>query len=134
MTARLHHEDVGTAHVLQDLKIDLPVAEFAKRRPSRPRAQVTADGFRQRRIRGAAEDLELIVDQDLPSDAAASALRAAVFFPRKGLADENLIVREPVSSSARLRWASEDSKHRRTATRQRGFRCSSLEQTPLQPG
>src|SRR5713226_1742399 len=46
---------------------------------------------------------------------------------RDCLANEGLIVRKPDSGSARQRWARENSKHRRTATRQRGFRRSSLE-------
>src|SRR5437899_7166941 len=50
---------------------------------------------------------------------------------RDSLADEGLIVRKPNSGSARHRWARENTKHRRTATRQRGFRSSSLEQLPL---
>ena len=35
-----------------------------------------------------------------------------------------------LGGSTRLRWVSENSKHRRTATRQRRFRCSLLEQFP----
>src|SRR6266849_953867 len=50
---------------------------------------------------------------------------------RDTLANEGLIVRKPNSGSARHRWARENSKHRRTATRQRGFCSSSLEQPPL---
>ncbi|HEX7697865.1 MAG TPA: hypothetical protein VF394_10735, partial [Candidatus Acidoferrum sp.] len=40
-------------------------------------------------------------------------------------------MRKPDSGSARHHWARENSKHRRTATRQRGFCSSSLEQLPL---
>src|SRR6266850_2124486 len=50
---------------------------------------------------------------------------------RDRLANEGLIVRKPCSGSARQRWARENSKHRRTATRQRGFCSSSLEQLLL---
>src|SRR5713226_8520651 len=50
---------------------------------------------------------------------------------RDTLANEGLIVRKPNSGSARHRWARENIKHRRTATRQRGFCSSSLEQFPL---
>src|SRR5260370_4774181 len=50
---------------------------------------------------------------------------------RDTLADEGLLVRKPNSGSARHRWARENTKHRRTATRQRGFCSSSLEQLPL---
>jgi len=42
-----------------------------------------------------------------------------------------VFVLKPDSGSARHRWARENSKHRRTATRQRGFCSSSLEQFPL---
>ena len=36
-----------------------------------------------------------------------------------------------MGDSARLRWVSEHSKHRRTATRQRSIRCSTPKQFPL---
>src|SRR5579859_5541201 len=39
---------------------------------------------------------------------------------RECLADKSFVVRKPDSGSARQRWARENSKHRRTATRQRG--------------
>jgi len=45
-------------------------------------------------------------------------------------AKEDLVFRKLKRSSARLRWVLEHAKHRRTATRQRGF-CGSLpEQNP----
>src|SRR3984893_15755856 len=50
---------------------------------------------------------------------------------RNCFASEGQVVRKPNSGSARHRWARENSKHRRTATRQRGFCSSSLEQLPL---
>src|SRR6266849_2104679 len=50
---------------------------------------------------------------------------------REALANEGLIVRKPDSGSARQRWARENSKHHRTATRQRGFCRPSLKQAPL---
>src|SRR5579872_2385709 len=49
---------------------------------------------------------------------------------RKRIAEEDLVFRKQPGGSARLRWVSVYSKHRRTATRQRGFRSSSLEQVP----
>src|SRR5437870_12406718 len=51
--------------------------------------------------------------------------QTSVPLARDSLANEGLIVRKPNSVSARRRWARENSKHRRTATRQRGS-CSSL--------
>src|SRR6266849_6920502 len=50
---------------------------------------------------------------------------------RNCLANEGLFVLKPDSGSARQRWARENSKHRRTATRQRGFRSSLPKQFPL---
>src|SRR5205814_1388328 len=41
------------------------------------------------------------------------------------------MLRKPNSGSARLSWARENSKHRRTATRQQGFCCSVLKQNPF---
>src|SRR5438045_8000892 len=55
----------------------------------------------------------------------------SVRLARECLANEGLIVRKPNSGSARHRWAREYSKHRRTATCQRGFCRSFLEQGPL---
>jgi hypothetical protein len=46
------------------------------------------------------------------------------------VAKEDLVFRKQPGGSARLRWVWEYSKHRRTATRQRGFRSSSPEQSP----
>src|SRR5260370_40829871 len=57
--------------------------------------------------------------------------RAKIPIARNGLANEGLIVLKPDSGSARQRWARENSKHRRTATRQRGFCRSSPKQFPL---
>ena len=68
----------------------------------------------------------------MPSGGQPPAQSPAIVFPRESFDDENLVVREPLSGSARLRWVSEDSEHRRPATRQRGFRGSSLEQRPPQ--
>src|SRR5260370_14400866 len=49
---------------------------------------------------------------------------------RHRFANEGLVVLKPNSGSARHRWARENTKHPRTATRQRGFCRSSLEQLP----
>src|SRR6202035_5339566 len=50
---------------------------------------------------------------------------------RNRFANEGVFVLKPDSGSARQRWARENSKHRRTATRQRGFCSSALKQSPL---
>src|ERR1700741_23090 len=52
-----------------------------------------------------------------------------IFFPGNSFDDENRIFRKRTSGSARTRWVSEDSEHRRPATRQRGICGSSLEQS-----
>src|ERR1700751_2431232 len=52
-----------------------------------------------------------------------------VIFPGNSFDDENRIFRKCTSGSARTRWVSEDSEHRRPATRQRGICGSSLEQS-----
>src|ERR1700723_3918945 len=51
-----------------------------------------------------------------------------IIFPGDSFDDENRIFRKCTSGSARLRWVSEDSEHRRPATRQRGICSSALEQ------
>src|SRR5580698_5315003 len=56
-----------------------------------------------------------------------------VIFPGNSFDGENRIFRECTSGSARLRWVSEDSEHRRPATRQRGICSSSLEQCVPNP-
>src|SRR6202165_4494164 len=50
---------------------------------------------------------------------------------RNCFANEGQVVRKPNSGSARHRWARENSKQRRTATRQRGLWRSLLKQIPL---
>src|SRR4029077_8625660 len=52
-----------------------------------------------------------------------------IIFPGDSFDDENRIFRKCTSGSARTRWVSEDSEHRRPATRQRGICSSSLEQS-----
>src|ERR1700693_1758369 len=65
----------------------------------------------------------------LPSAGEAPTKCPAIALPRNSFDDKNRIFRELSGGSARLRWVSEDSKHRRPATRQRGIRSSSLEQS-----
>src|SRR5208282_4093568 len=67
----------------------------------------------------------------------ATAHRAAILFPRNRFRDENQVVRKLHRGTARLRWGLEDSKHRRTAARQRDSCGSVAEQSALdarQPG
>src|ERR1700730_12505833 len=64
----------------------------------------------------------------LPSAGEAPTKCPAIALPRNSFHDENRIFRELSGGSARLRWVSEYSKHRRPATRQRGIRSSLLEQ------
>src|SRR5580704_16896979 len=52
-----------------------------------------------------------------------------IIFSGDSFDDENRIFRKCTSGSARTRWVSEDSEHRRPATRQRGICGSSLEQS-----
>jgi hypothetical protein len=56
---------------------------------------------------------------------------SAILRPRNGRAEKNFIFRKRSGSPARLRWVLIDSKHRRTATRQRGLCGSLLKQLPL---
>src|SRR5262244_3580981 len=65
------------------------------------------------------------------TDNGAASDQTAIGIARDGLADKSLIERKPNSGSARLSWARENSKHRRTATRQQGFCRSVLKQFPL---
>src|SRR5215813_4330273 len=65
------------------------------------------------------------------TDNGAASDQTAIGIARDGLANKSLIERKPNSGPARLCWARENSKHRRTATRQQGFCRSVLKQTPL---
>src|SRR5262252_6850562 len=65
------------------------------------------------------------------TDKGATSDQTAIGIARDGLANKSLIERKPNSGSARLSWARENSKHRRTATRQQGFCRSVLKQFPL---
>src|SRR5215471_8262836 len=65
------------------------------------------------------------------TDNGAASDQTAIGIARDGLANKSLIERKPNSGSARLCWARENSKHRRTATRQQGFCRSVLKQFPL---
>src|SRR5215472_521338 len=103
-------------------------------------AEVRTDRIAKRWIRGAAKDLELVVGQGAPLSSLlhrrhtssrndGQAHGAAIPFPGNSFRYENRVFRERTSGSARARWVLEYSKHRRPATRQRGIRCSSLEQS-----
>ena len=86
----------------------------------------------ERRIRGPAKDLELLVGQSHSQSlnrVTRQPSSPAILFPGKSFNDENRIFRKRTSGSARLRWVSEYSEHRRPATRQRGICGSSLEQS-----
>src|ERR1700756_5403579 len=69
-------------------------------------------------------------NQDTPS-LERSLNQTSITIARDGFANEGLVGRKPYSGSARQRWARENSKHRRTATRQHGFCCSCSKQSPL---
>src|SRR5205807_5506114 len=64
--ARLHHKHVRAANILQNLKINLAVAEAAQLGASHVHAQVAADALSQFRVRASGKDLELFVDQIRP--------------------------------------------------------------------
>src|SRR5258706_16456032 len=138
--ARLHDEDVRAAHVFQNLKIDLAIAELSKPGFTRLGAQVSANILGQARVGAATENFKLVVDQlKFPWEPATlnrsgeirPAHFTAVFCPRNSRADENLILRKCPSSSARPPWGSEYFKHTRTPTRHRGLSNPLSKQIPL---
>ena len=55
---RLHHEDVGAAHVVLDLEPDLAVAEARQVRAAERHPKIAGDRLAQRRVRAAGEDLQ----------------------------------------------------------------------------
>src|ERR1700733_7312536 len=61
MAARLDDKDVGAAHVLENLQINLAIAEAFEPHLAEPGAQVLADALRQGAIRCARKDFEAIV-------------------------------------------------------------------------
>src|SRR5579862_5437321 len=102
-----------------------------------------ADFIRERGAGSARKNLEFLVNEHsrhssfrvkkriTESNAATALLGEAVLSPGNRIADENLVLREPLGGSARHCWASEQCEHRRTATRQHGLCGSSLKQLPL---
>ena len=148
--AGLHDKDVGATDIFEDLEIDLAVAEAAEDSLSQRDIEMLANRFGEAGIRGATEDFESLVVQDALARSPLSgdrgiamvlrALRrtvrneedaarlddrcafqqARVPGPRNCFANEGLIVRKPDNGSARLCWARENTKHRRTATSQQG--------------
>ena len=62
--ARLHHKHIRAAHVLENLKINLAVAEAPEQRLAQWHVQMLADLFRQHRIRGPTENFESFVVHD----------------------------------------------------------------------
>src|SRR5271167_1732535 len=92
-------------------------------------AKITAYSVRKRDVRRAAKDLKLVVNQNYPLTSHTPAKCPAILLPGKSFDDENRIFREQTSGSARTRWVSEYSEHRRPATRQRGICSPSLEQS-----
>src|SRR3989449_4518859 len=65
------------------------------------------------------------------SDDGAQIQCATVPLPGEGFTENRLVLEDPLGGSARLRGVGEDTKHRRTTPRQRGFRSSSPEHFPL---
>src|SRR5258706_2230453 len=101
--ARLHDEDVRAAHVFQNLKINLAIAELSKPGFTRFGAQVSANILGQARVGAATENLKLVVDQlKFPWEPATlnrsgeirPAHFTAGFFPSKKTADRKPIPRE----------------------------------------
>ncbi len=61
LRTRLHDENIRAAHVLQNLKINLAIAELAQHRAAALHSQIAANLVRQGSVRGSRENLELIV-------------------------------------------------------------------------
>src|SRR5580700_1619938 len=64
IAARLNHEDVGAAHVFEDLKINLAIAEASQAGLTQRYIQMRADALCQRQIRGPREDFKPVVVHD----------------------------------------------------------------------
>src|SRR5258708_40295588 len=100
---RLYDEDIRAAHVLQNLKIDLAIAELSKPGFTRLGAQVSANILGQARVGAATENFKLVVDQlKFPWEPAtlnrSGEIRPAHFTagicPRKNRGDEKLYLPE----------------------------------------
>ena len=87
--ARLHDEYVCAAHILQNLEINLTVAESPQQRFAQRHVQVAADTLRQYRIRGPGENLESVVVHDARAPCGHSAATPPCRPPyRKDLSNE----------------------------------------------
>ncbi len=60
-TGGLHDEDIAPAHVLDELDVDLAVAEAADLHAAHGRSEMTRDVVRQRRIRIAREQRDGVI-------------------------------------------------------------------------
>src|SRR4029077_8561897 len=62
---RLDNKNIGAANVLENLKINLAVAEAAQLGFAKRDLQVLADAFREREVRRARENFKAVVVQEL---------------------------------------------------------------------
>jgi hypothetical protein len=64
VAARLHDENIGAAHIFENLKINLSIAKAAKLRFAERNIQMLADAFCKGQIRGARENFKAVVVQE----------------------------------------------------------------------
>jgi len=66
MATRLHHEYIRAPHILQNLKINLAIAEPAEIRFAKRHIQMPANVLREREIRGPGENFETLILHETP--------------------------------------------------------------------
>jgi hypothetical protein len=66
VAARLHYKNICAAHILENLKVNLAVAEAAQQRLAEVHVEIPANALGQHRIRSARKNLEsLVVHEEL---------------------------------------------------------------------
>jgi len=132
LRARLYDKNVRATHVLQNLKIKSRVAELAQHRAAALHSQIAANLVRQGSVRGSRENLELIRRRRERIPAPPGHAGALQYSPRDRVSQIKIWSCGNAWAARRPALGFGTVRTRRTATRQRGFHGSGLEQIPLE--
>ena len=111
----MHDEYVCAAHILQNLEINLTVAESPQQRFAQRHVQVAADTLRQYRIRGPGENLESVVVHDARAPCGHSPATSPCMLTNRRI--------------FQTRWTPRDAEAESTTRSETTRRCASNERT-----